>query len=133
VKPSTAGAQQVVTVCGFGCLSVVANYVAFMTFYPACLALVLEVTLILAHYKQCIQRHKYMHFLFWVFLLFHRFKYWPQFDKNPNLALVLFKSCNQPTFFWCKTTFVPKMLLHELFILQMLCFLKIEKLQPVVT
>ena len=29
--------------CYFGCLSVVANYFAFMTFYPACLALVLEV------------------------------------------------------------------------------------------
>ena len=29
--------------CCFGCLSVVANYLAFMTFYPACLALVLEV------------------------------------------------------------------------------------------
>lgn len=28
--------------CCFGCLSVVANYFAFMTFYPACLALILE-------------------------------------------------------------------------------------------
>lgn len=30
------------TMCCFGCLSVVANYFAFMTFYPACLALILE-------------------------------------------------------------------------------------------
>ena len=30
--------------CCFGCLSVVANYVAFMSFYPACLSLVLEVS-----------------------------------------------------------------------------------------
>ncbi len=32
--------------CCFGCLSVVANYIAFMTFFPACLALVLEVCII---------------------------------------------------------------------------------------
>ena len=38
-----SGVQQVETMCYFGCLSVVANYFAFMTFYPACLALVLEV------------------------------------------------------------------------------------------
>ena len=37
------GVHQLETMCSFGCLSVIANYVAFMTFYPACLALVLEV------------------------------------------------------------------------------------------
>ena len=33
------------TMCCFGCLSVIANYLAFMTFFPACLALTLEVSL----------------------------------------------------------------------------------------
>ncbi|XP_067928194.1 3-hydroxy-3-methylglutaryl-coenzyme A reductase-like [Watersipora subatra] len=37
-----SGLRQLETMCCFGCLSVVANYVAFMTFYPACLALTLE-------------------------------------------------------------------------------------------
>ena len=50
-----SGVQQVETMCYFGCLSVVANYFAFMTFYPACLALVLEVnfdnSLVLVFYK----------------------------------------------------------------------------------
>ena len=36
------GLKQLETMCCFGCLSVVANYFAFMTFYPACLALTLE-------------------------------------------------------------------------------------------
>ncbi|CAH1796415.1 unnamed protein product [Owenia fusiformis] len=31
------------TMSCFGCLSVIVNYIAFMTFYPACLALVLEI------------------------------------------------------------------------------------------
>ena len=30
--------------CCFGCLSVIANYLAFLTFYPACLAIILEVS-----------------------------------------------------------------------------------------
>ncbi len=38
-----SGVHQLETMCCFGCLSVLANYLAFMTFYPACLALVLEV------------------------------------------------------------------------------------------
>lgn len=29
--------------CGFGCMSVLANYFVFMTFFPACVSLVLEV------------------------------------------------------------------------------------------
>lgn len=40
-----AGLKQLETMCCFGCLSVVANYFAFMTFYPACLALILETSL----------------------------------------------------------------------------------------
>lgn len=36
------GLKQLETMCCFGCLSVVANYFAFMTFYPACLSLILE-------------------------------------------------------------------------------------------
>ncbi|XP_041373014.1 3-hydroxy-3-methylglutaryl-coenzyme A reductase-like isoform X2 [Gigantopelta aegis] len=39
-----SGVRQLETMCCFGCLSVIANYLAFMTFYPACLALVLELT-----------------------------------------------------------------------------------------
>ena len=38
-----SGQKRLETMCCFGCLSVVANYLAFMTFYPACLALILEV------------------------------------------------------------------------------------------
>lgn len=38
------GVPQLETMCCFGCLSVIANYLAFMTFYPACLTLVLEVS-----------------------------------------------------------------------------------------
>ena len=38
-----SGVRQLETMCCFGCMSVIANYLAFMTFYPACLALFLEV------------------------------------------------------------------------------------------
>jgi len=31
------------TICQFGCLSLVTHYVIFMTFFPACLSLFLEV------------------------------------------------------------------------------------------
>uniref|UniRef100_A0A0B7BAU7 3-hydroxy-3-methylglutaryl coenzyme A reductase n=1 Tax=Arion vulgaris TaxID=1028688 RepID=A0A0B7BAU7_9EUPU len=39
-----SGVRQLETMCCFGCLSVIANYLAFMTFYPACLSLALEVS-----------------------------------------------------------------------------------------
>ena len=39
-----SGVKRLETMCCFGCLSVLANYLAFMTFYPACLALILEVS-----------------------------------------------------------------------------------------
>jgi len=39
-----SGVKVLQTMCCFGCLSVVTNYLAFMTFYPACLALIFEVT-----------------------------------------------------------------------------------------
>ena len=39
-----AGVPQFETICCFGCMSLVANYLVFMTFFPASLALVLEVT-----------------------------------------------------------------------------------------
>ncbi|KAK2178713.1 hypothetical protein NP493_532g01007 [Ridgeia piscesae] len=39
-----SGVKQLEIMCCFGCLSVIANYLAFMTFYPACLALVLELS-----------------------------------------------------------------------------------------
>ncbi|XP_046373258.2 3-hydroxy-3-methylglutaryl-coenzyme A reductase-like isoform X3 [Haliotis rufescens] len=44
-----SGVRQLETMCCFGCLSVMANYLAFMTFYPACLALVLELTRVRNH------------------------------------------------------------------------------------
>ena len=37
------GVRRLEVLCGYGCMSAVVNYVVFMTFYPACLALVLEV------------------------------------------------------------------------------------------
>lgn len=39
-----SGVRQLETMCCFGCLSVLANYLAFMTFYPSCLTLVLELS-----------------------------------------------------------------------------------------
>lgn len=39
-----SGVRQLETMCCFGCLSVIANYLAFLTFYPACLAIILEVS-----------------------------------------------------------------------------------------
>ena len=39
-----SGVKRLEVMCCFGCLSVVANYLAFMTFYPACLAIVLQVS-----------------------------------------------------------------------------------------
>lgn len=45
-----SGVRQLETMCCFGCLSVIINYVAFMTFYPACLSLVLEVSILMFCY-----------------------------------------------------------------------------------
>lgn len=39
-----SGVRTLETMCCFGCLSVIANYLSFLVFYPACLALVLELT-----------------------------------------------------------------------------------------
>ncbi|KAL8582291.1 hypothetical protein ACOMHN_037048 [Nucella lapillus] len=39
-----SGVKQLETMCCFGCLSVIANYLAFLTFYPACLSIILEVS-----------------------------------------------------------------------------------------
>ncbi|BFY97963.1 hypothetical protein BsWGS_01004 [Bradybaena similaris] len=39
-----SGISKLETMATFGCLSVLANYLAFMTFYPACLSLILEVS-----------------------------------------------------------------------------------------
>ena len=38
-----SGVKVLQTMCCFGCLSVLTNFIAFMTFYPACLALIFEV------------------------------------------------------------------------------------------
>lgn len=37
------GVPQLEIMCCFGCMSVLANYFVFMTFFPACVSLVLEV------------------------------------------------------------------------------------------
>lgn len=37
------GVAELETICQFGCLSLVTHYVIFMTFFPACLSLFLEV------------------------------------------------------------------------------------------
>lgn len=41
---SKIGVRRLEVLCGYGCMSAVVNYIVFMTFYPACLALVLEVS-----------------------------------------------------------------------------------------
>lgn len=38
-----SGVRQLEIMCCFGCMSVLANYFVFMTFFPACVSLVLEV------------------------------------------------------------------------------------------
>ncbi|KAL0965347.1 hypothetical protein UPYG_G00280090 [Umbra pygmaea] len=39
-----SGVQQLEMMCCFGCMSVLANYFVFMTFFPACVSLVLELS-----------------------------------------------------------------------------------------
>ncbi|XP_040277355.1 3-hydroxy-3-methylglutaryl-coenzyme A reductase-like isoform X1 [Bufo bufo] len=39
-----SGVRQLEIMCCFGCLSILANYFAFMTFFPACVSLVLELS-----------------------------------------------------------------------------------------
>lgn len=41
------GVRRLEVLCCFACMSVVVNYIVFMTFYPACLSLILEVSLCL--------------------------------------------------------------------------------------
>ncbi|XP_058809317.1 3-hydroxy-3-methylglutaryl-coenzyme A reductase [Phymastichus coffea] len=41
---SLSGVRRLEILCGYACLGVVVNYVVFMTFYPACLSLVLELS-----------------------------------------------------------------------------------------
>lgn len=38
-----AGVTELETICQFGCLSLITHYLIFMTFFPACLSLFLEV------------------------------------------------------------------------------------------
>ncbi|KAE8750001.1 hypothetical protein FOCC_FOCC003125, partial [Frankliniella occidentalis] len=39
-----SGVRRLEVLCCFGCMSVIVNYVVFMTFYPACLSLILELS-----------------------------------------------------------------------------------------
>ncbi|XP_061427042.1 LOW QUALITY PROTEIN: 3-hydroxy-3-methylglutaryl-Coenzyme A reductase [Lethenteron reissneri] len=39
-----SGVRQLEIMCSFGCFSILANYLVFMTFFPACVSLVLEVS-----------------------------------------------------------------------------------------
>uniref|UniRef100_A0A8C2IVY3 3-hydroxy-3-methylglutaryl-coenzyme A reductase n=1 Tax=Cyprinus carpio TaxID=7962 RepID=A0A8C2IVY3_CYPCA len=41
---TVSGVRQLEIMCGFGCMSVLANYFVFMTFFPACVSLVLELS-----------------------------------------------------------------------------------------
>ncbi|KAM4719725.1 3-hydroxy-3-methylglutaryl-coenzyme A reductase-like [Anableps anableps] len=41
---TTSGVPQLEIMCCFGCMSVLANYFVFMTFFPACVSLVLELS-----------------------------------------------------------------------------------------
>lgn len=43
ISSDFAGVPQLEIMCCFGCMSVLANYFVFMTFFPACVSLVLEV------------------------------------------------------------------------------------------
>lgn len=40
---SLSGVKRLEILCSFACLGIVVNYIVFMTFYPACLSLILEV------------------------------------------------------------------------------------------
>ena len=40
---SLSGVRRLEILCSFACLGVIVNYIVFMTFYPACLSLILEV------------------------------------------------------------------------------------------
>lgn len=48
------GVEELETICQFGCLSLITHYVIFMTFFPACLSLFLEVSYLL----RCIEGMK---------------------------------------------------------------------------
>lgn len=39
-----SGVHRLEVLCCFGCMSVIVNYIVFMTFYPACLSLILELS-----------------------------------------------------------------------------------------
>lgn len=39
-----SGVRRLEVLCCFGCMSVIVNYIVFMTFYPACLSLILELS-----------------------------------------------------------------------------------------
>ncbi|XP_031847099.2 HMG coenzyme A reductase [Nomia melanderi] len=41
---SLSGVRRLEILCGFACLGIVVNYIVFMTFYPACLSLILELS-----------------------------------------------------------------------------------------
>lgn len=47
-----SGVRQLEIMCCFGCMSVLANYFVFMTFFPACVSLVLEVRV--QHFIVCV-------------------------------------------------------------------------------
>lgn len=50
-----SGVKQLDSMCCYGCLSVVAHYLSFMIFYPACLSLILEITRARNHGKPLLQ------------------------------------------------------------------------------
>lgn len=50
-----SGVKQLDSMCCYGCLSVMAHYLSFMIFYPACLSLILEITRARNHGKPLLQ------------------------------------------------------------------------------
>ena len=57
---SLSGVKRLEVLCGFACLGVLVNYAVFMTFYPACLSLILEVfySIFISKKKQTLKAKK---------------------------------------------------------------------------
>jgi len=50
------GVRRLEVLCGFAVLSVIVNYIVFMTFYPACLSLILEVRIFTFYIKHSVYK-----------------------------------------------------------------------------
>jgi len=74
---SLSGVRRLEILCTIACLGVIVNYVVFMTFYPACLSLILEVNIIWFEDFSILRRNSlyiyrnYILFFVWNFSLNH--------------------------------------------------------------